>query len=358
MKILHIVTASVALVHFHKVNQALSKPGKEVHSIFTERALEFSSELEKKYQDQRWCHREFFPSFSQEVKEYVDNGKVLHIQSSQDYDLAVIAPASADFIAKLANGIASEPVLDILAAMMGRGKPIWIAPAMNTFMWSSPICQKNLKTLEEAGVKIIYPTVKPLACGDFGIGGMAHAHTIGNLVSGTVWWNPFRTTKNNNTLSLPTWEEPGSFGALRKLDIHTGVDLYCKKGASVFPVEPGKVVSIGPFTGKKTGTEWWNDTEYLAVEGNSGVVVYGEIEVNQELRVGNPVYHDTKLGKVLTVLKHKPRTAIRNHSMSMLHLELYRSFFFGDEICQVWTDASKRDKNLLDPTPYLWLMKK
>jgi acyl carrier protein phosphodiesterase len=89
---------------------------------------------------------------------------------------------------------------------------------------------------------------------------------------------------------------PGKFGAVRKHDVHTGVDLYCAEGQPVQAVEAGTVVAILDFTGPKAGSRWWRDTRAVMVEGAEHVVLYGEIREAPELAVGT-VVQPTPSGK-------------------------------------------------------------
>ena len=88
---------------------------------------------------------------------------------------------------------------------------------------------------------------------------------------------------------IPEEGEPGYFGAVRKFDIHTGIDLYCFPDTEVVAIESGIIVKIEQFTGKSVGSPWWNDTYALLIEGESGVIVYGEIQPNDYLKVGDIV---------------------------------------------------------------------
>lgn len=108
----------------------------------------------------------------------------------------------------------------------------------------------------------------------------------------------------------------GEFGAVRKYDIHTGVDLYCKPLSEVHAIEDGVVVAHGPFTGPDAGSPWWNHTHYVMVEGASGVVLYGELW--PFVSTGELVYAGDALGVVLTVLRKD-----KGLPMTMLHMELY-----------------------------------
>ena len=119
---------------------------------------------------------------------------VLHIELRRWADILVIAPCSANTLAKLANGLCDDLLSCIVRAwdFKDPNKRLIIAPAMNTMMWESPFTQKHLKTLVELGggtiddqkrVQIIGPVEKTLACGDVGNGAMASPEDIVRLVA-------------------------------------------------------------------------------------------------------------------------------------------------------------------------------
>lgn len=147
---------------------------------------------------------------------------------------------------------------------------------------------------------------------------------------------------------VPEEGSPGSFGAVRKYDVHTGVDLYTWGEATVVAVEPGTVVAVVPFTGPGAGSPWWEETEAVMVEGGSGVVCYGE--VSPRVRVGDRVAAGFPIGTVRKVLRSAARSDIPGHSPFMLHLELYTK---GTREPAVWEKGALRPGTLLDPTPLL-----
>ena len=119
---------------------------------------------------------------------------VLHIELRRWADILVIAPCSANTLAKLANGLCDDLLSCIVRAwdFKDPNKRLIIAPAMNTMMWESPFTQKHLETLVELGggtmddqkrVQIIGPVEKTLACGDVGNGAMASPTDIARLVA-------------------------------------------------------------------------------------------------------------------------------------------------------------------------------
>jgi phosphopantothenoylcysteine decarboxylase/phosphopantothenate--cysteine ligase len=98
-----------------------------------------------------------------------------HIELSRDRDLIVIAPTSADFLAKLAGGLAD----DLLSTLcLARECPLLVVPAMNRQMWENASTQRNAKQLAIDGVRMLGPASGEQACGEVGIGRMLEAEEI------------------------------------------------------------------------------------------------------------------------------------------------------------------------------------
>ena len=93
-----------------------------------------------------------------------------HIELSRSADLVVVAPATADLMAKLANGLANDLAS---TALLATDKRVLMAPAMNVRMWNHPATQRNLATLKADGVLFVGPNDGEMACGEFGPGRMA-----------------------------------------------------------------------------------------------------------------------------------------------------------------------------------------
>jgi murein DD-endopeptidase MepM/ murein hydrolase activator NlpD len=149
---------------------------------------------------------------------------------------------------------------------------------------------------------------------------------------------------------IPLNEHPGAFGARRKYDYHTGVDLYTRKNAEVIAVENGVVVAIEDFTGTNAGSPWWKPTKAVLVEGRSGVICYGEIEPHK-IKVSDIVLVGQTIGYVKEVLdESKIREDIIGHSNCMLHIELYTK---GTVSSVIWPLNHYIPTNLENPTSYL-----
>jgi phosphopantothenoylcysteine decarboxylase/phosphopantothenate--cysteine ligase len=104
-----------------------------------------------------------------------DETEIGHIRLSREADLVVVAPATADLLAKMATGLADDLASTTLLAT---DKPVLVAPAMNVMMWQHPATQKNVATLRSRGILQVGPTAGDLACGETGEGRMADPELI------------------------------------------------------------------------------------------------------------------------------------------------------------------------------------
>ena len=104
-----------------------------------------------------------------------DEAEMGHIQLSREADLVVVAPATADLLAKMANGIAGDLATTLLLAT---DKPVLAAPAMNVRMWLHPATKRNVATLKSDGITILVPDEGPMACGEFGPGRLPEPEAI------------------------------------------------------------------------------------------------------------------------------------------------------------------------------------
>ncbi len=111
-----------------------------------------------------------------------DEAEMGHIQLSRVADLIVVAPATADFLAKMAQGRADDLASTLLLAT---DTPVLAAPAMNVRMWDHPATQRNIAQLRADGVRFVGPDEGEMACGEFGPGRLAEPETIFAAISGT-----------------------------------------------------------------------------------------------------------------------------------------------------------------------------
>ncbi|MCL4465511.1 MAG: hypothetical protein M1389_05700 [Chloroflexi bacterium] len=106
-----------------------------------------------------------------------ERAPLAHIHLAQQADLVLVAPATFDFIGKVASGLADDPVSLLLAATTA---PVLLAPAMHATMWANPILQRNVATLADSGYRIVPPETGLQATGEVGEGRMA---SIGAILS-------------------------------------------------------------------------------------------------------------------------------------------------------------------------------
>lgn len=155
------VTGGIAAYKSATLASMLMKEGCCVNVIMTENAEEFIKPLVFETLTKNKCHTDTF--------ERAAKYDVEHISLAKAADLVIIAPATANVIAKLACGIADDM---LTTTMLASDCVKLIAPAMNTAMYNNPVTQKNLETLRSLGYKIIEPASGLLACGDEGAGKM------------------------------------------------------------------------------------------------------------------------------------------------------------------------------------------
>ena len=125
----------------------------------------------------------------QDLFDLTDEAEMGHIQLSRAADLLVVAPATADLMARLAAGLAPDLASTLLLAT---DKPVLMAPAMNVRMWEHPSTRRTCATLVADGVRMVGPDDGPMACGEFGPGRMAEPPAIRNAIARALWEGPLR----------------------------------------------------------------------------------------------------------------------------------------------------------------------
>ena len=160
-KIILGVTGGIAAYKAAELTRLLVKDDFDVQVVMTESASQFIAPLTF----QALSGKEVLTSL---WKSNTSNG-MSHIELSRNYDLIVIAPASANFLAKLTHGFAD----DLLSSLcLARNCPIAVAPAMNVHMWTNQATQRNVSQLQKDGVIFFGPDSGEQACGDIGLGRM------------------------------------------------------------------------------------------------------------------------------------------------------------------------------------------
>jgi phosphopantothenoylcysteine decarboxylase len=169
MNVLHGVTGSVATKVSLKFSAEYDKYP-HIARLVTTKSSEY-------FEPSTWAFDKSYDDEDEWLR-YQHDGKVLHIELTQWADALVIAPCSANTLAKLANGLCDNLLTCCARAWDVRRKPMIVAPAMNTKMWEHPVTHGHYRKLESWGIKIVYPVEKLLFCGDYGYGAMEDVSEI------------------------------------------------------------------------------------------------------------------------------------------------------------------------------------
>lgn len=166
-RILLIIGGGIAAYKAIELVRLLRKAGHSVRCVLTRAGEQFVTPLTLAALSENKVYTYLF-----DLKDEVEMG---HIQLSREADLVVVAPATADLLAKMAGGIADDLATTLLLAT---DKPVLAAPAMNVRMWLHPATQRNVATLRGDGVTVMEPDEGEMACGEYGPGRLPEPEAI------------------------------------------------------------------------------------------------------------------------------------------------------------------------------------
>ena len=166
-RVLLIVSGGIAAYKSLELVRLLGADNIDVRAILTAGGAQFVTPLSLAALTGNKIHQELF--------DLTDESEMGHIQLSRAADLVVVAPASADLLAKMWAGLADDLASTVLLAT---DKPVMAVPAMNHRMWSHAATAENISVLAARGIQFIGPDVGPMACGEFGPGRMAEPAEI------------------------------------------------------------------------------------------------------------------------------------------------------------------------------------
>jgi phosphopantothenoylcysteine decarboxylase/phosphopantothenate--cysteine ligase len=161
------VTGGIAAYKSAELVRGLKKAGCDVHVLMTPHAQQFITPLTLQTLS---GHRVVTDAW-----DLSQGADIQHIALARDLDLFVVAPATADTLARMAHGLADDVLTTFHLAVTA---PVLVAPAMNLWMWNHAATRANLETLRDRGVEVVDPGVGELACGEEGIGRMAEPGEI------------------------------------------------------------------------------------------------------------------------------------------------------------------------------------
>lgn len=193
-RILLIIGGGIAAYKSLDLIRRLRDQGAQVTPVLTRASEEFVTPLSVSALAAQKVYRDLF--------DLTDEAEMGHIELSRAADLVVVAPATADLMAKMASGLANDLASTLL---MATDKRVLIAPSMNVRMWEHPATQRNLASLQGDGVLVVGPDEGNMACGEFGPGRMAEVPAIIDAVDTALGNGPLKG-KHVLVTSGPTHE--------------------------------------------------------------------------------------------------------------------------------------------------------
>ncbi len=196
-RILLIVGGGIAAYKASELVRLLRKRGHAVRCVLTEAGQHFVTPMtlaalsEDKVYTTLW-----------DLKDEAEMG---HIQLSRQADLIVVAPATADLIARMAGGLANDLATTLLLAT---DKPVLAAPAMNVRMWLHPATVRNVAQLRADGITVMAPDEGPMACGEFGPGRLPEPDRIADAIDAALEAKPQRLAGRHILVTAGPTHEP------------------------------------------------------------------------------------------------------------------------------------------------------
>jgi phosphopantothenoylcysteine decarboxylase / phosphopantothenate---cysteine ligase len=166
-RILLIVGGGIAAYKSLELVRRLKERGASVRAILTKGGAEFVTPLSLSVLTEEKAFTDLF--------DLKDKAEIGHIRLSREADLVVVAPATADLLAKMAHGLADDLATAVLLAT---DKQVLAAPAMNVRMWENPATRRNMAALRADGIAFVGPEEGEMACGEYGLGRMAEPEAI------------------------------------------------------------------------------------------------------------------------------------------------------------------------------------
>ena len=183
-KILLIVSGGIAAYRSLDLIREIKRRGDDVTCVLTKSATKFVQPLSFASLSQNRVYTDLF--------DIENESKIGHIKLSRDADLIVLAPATANILAKMVHGVSDSLATSILLA---NNKPLLIAPSMNVKMWNNPATIKNIKTLKKDGHIFVGPDDGEMACGEVGSGKMSKIEDIYREISYLINEPPLKGKK-------------------------------------------------------------------------------------------------------------------------------------------------------------------
>jgi phosphopantothenoylcysteine decarboxylase / phosphopantothenate---cysteine ligase len=194
-RVLLIISGGIAAYKTPDLVRRLRERGFAVRCLLTRGGAQFVSPLALQAVSEDKVYQDMFS--------LTDESEMGHIQLSREADVVLVAPATANILARMAHGEADDLAT---TALLATDKPVLVAPAMNVRMWEHPATQDNIKALQSRGVTMIGPDEGDMACGEFGMGRMSEPLDIAGRIEKFLTGNKPLHGKRALVTSGPTFE--------------------------------------------------------------------------------------------------------------------------------------------------------
>lgn len=245
--VLLIISGGIAAYKSLELIRRLGDEGVRITPVMTQAASEFVTPLSVASLAGTWVRKELF--------QLTEEGEIGHIRLSRDCEAVIVAPTTANLMAKMAHGIADDLASTLLLA---NNRPLFLAPAMNPVMWQHPATRQNVAILKERGVHFIGPDIGDMACHEEGAGRMSEIPTIIAELKRVMGWQGAETT--------PSF--PRSLSqTMRPLD---GQTALVTAGPTHEPIDPVRFIA-----NRSSGKQGYAIAEALAEAGANVTLVSG-----------------------------------------------------------------------------------
>ena len=255
-RILLVIGGGIAAYKTLDLIRRLRERGASVRGVMTRAAEQFVTPLSVASLTGAKVHQDLFS--------LTDEAEMGHIELSRDADLVVVAPATADLLAKLANGLANDLASTLLLAT---DKRTLVAPAMNLRMWLHPATQRNAARLAADGVLFTGPDAGEMACGEYGPGRMSEPLTIVAAIEAAL--------KSETALPLPADVGRRPAGSL------TGLRVLVTAGPTHEPIDP-----VRDIANRSSGKQGYAIARAAAEAGAEVTLVSGPVTLPDPQGVG------------------------------------------------------------------------
>lgn len=332
------LTGSIAVYKSAELTRLLLDQGIQVQVVMTDAACRFITPATMQALSGK-------PVFTELWHDNHATNQMDHINLGRATNAILIAPASADFIAKLAHGLADDLLSTVCLA---RDCPLIVAPAMNRKMWENPAMQRNLKQLETDGITILGPASGIQACGEEGIGRMLEPEELADAVSSFFWTKLLSGIKILITAG-PTYEQidavrgitnrsSGKMGyAVAKAALELGAEVTMISGPTALLCPHG--IALKNVT---SAAEMFSAVQELVADAD----IFIGVAAVADYRVAQPVEHKIKKSASTLTLELIPNPDILGYVAGLPSPPFCVGFAAESQNLREYAETKRKAKNI------------